>query len=369
MMIKKLLLPVCLVLIFLSEGIAQDPSFSQFYANRIYLNPAFTGLENGVSVSGVSRLQWLSADRGFRTYGASAEIRMPHMDSGFGLSLFQDEAGIGQLTTSSIGISYAYTIPMDEQELHIGLQGIWVQKGVDWSKLIFSDQLDPIHGNTNQTSALPGQDRVRYTDFDMGAVWRFNSNFNLGTKQIRGMKTSVGVSLHHLVSLFNENGGGESLQNLPTSVPPRITMHAGSVIPVMYYGGKRKKIAISPNIKWDIQGESLFKFKENFQVMTYGAYVLFDGVYFGAMYQNKHALSFVKNTNAFIFAAGAHIKYSKENIYFIGFSYDANTSGVGPQAGGVYEIAFRWTGLKSGSGKGRSKMRSKKRSVDCYNFF
>ena len=99
------------ILLFSTLSFSQDPSFSQFYANRIYLNPAFTGLDNGVSVGAVSRLQWLSADRGFRTYGMSFEIRRPFINSGFGIQLFQDEEGIGELKNTSVGLSYAYSIP------------------------------------------------------------------------------------------------------------------------------------------------------------------------------------------------------------------------------------------------------------------
>ena len=63
---------------------AQDPSFSQFYANRIYLNPAFTGLESGLTVGAVSRMQWLTVDGGFRTYGFTLELQEPHLSSGIG---------------------------------------------------------------------------------------------------------------------------------------------------------------------------------------------------------------------------------------------------------------------------------------------
>ena len=57
---------VMLLLCFSHYLSAQDPSFSQFYANRIYLNPAFAGIEGGISATAVARAQWLRADRGFR---------------------------------------------------------------------------------------------------------------------------------------------------------------------------------------------------------------------------------------------------------------------------------------------------------------
>ena len=134
----KRVITFLLFVLSLTVADAQDPSFSQFYANRIYLNPAFTGLEAGLSVAGVSRMQWVNVDQGFRTYGFSVELQEPHIKSGIGLSLFHDTQGLMQLNTTSIGLSYSYTIPMENQNIHFGLQARWIQKSVDWSKIIFS---------------------------------------------------------------------------------------------------------------------------------------------------------------------------------------------------------------------------------------
>ncbi|MEM6965042.1 MAG: PorP/SprF family type IX secretion system membrane protein, partial [Bacteroidota bacterium] len=143
---KKLITNIILCCFVLTMTQAQDPSFSQFYANRIYLNPAFTGLDNGIGVSAVSRLQWIAADRGFRTYSLSAEVKRPFIKSGFGIQLLQDEQGIGDLTNTSVGLSYSYTIPLRRfNEIKFGLQGRVSQKSVNWSQLVFSDQLDPVH--------------------------------------------------------------------------------------------------------------------------------------------------------------------------------------------------------------------------------
>ena len=37
----------CFLLLFITEVKAQDPAFSQFYANPLYLNPAFAGASSG----------------------------------------------------------------------------------------------------------------------------------------------------------------------------------------------------------------------------------------------------------------------------------------------------------------------------------
>ena len=350
-------------------GNAQDPSFSQFYANRIYLNPAFTGIEPGISLAGVSRMQWLNVDYGFRTYGVSVELQEPFIKSGFGLNLLSDTEGLAQLKTTSVGLSYAYTIPMESHNIHFGFEVDWIQKSVDWSKIIFSDQLDPVYGAIYQTSAVPVLDRVNYTDFQAGVIWRFNSNLKVGKRKYRDVLSSIGLSVHHLPSLFSSTGGGESFQNLETQSAPRLTFHAGTVIPMVVFGGTKKEIAISPNIKVDLQGDHLFQFSNNLQVYTYGLYVVYDAFYVGALYQNKNIISSFKNTDSWILALGAKFKTGKESNFFVGLSYDTNTTGVGTKAGGVYEIAFRWNGTSFGGLFGGKRKNKNKKFLKCFSFF
>ncbi|MEL6867129.1 MAG: PorP/SprF family type IX secretion system membrane protein [Bacteroidota bacterium] len=350
---------------------AQDPSFSQFYANRIYLNPAFTGLEQGLSFAGVYRVQWRNVDDGFRSYMASVELKEPFIRSGFGLTFFQDVQGLAELTSTSIGLSYAYTIQMDNHNVHVGMQALWNQKSLDWSKIIFSDQLDPVLGNVYSTSAIQALERVSFTDFNIGAIWRFKANMKLGHRRFKETHNSIGISLHHAPSLFAGTRGNESFQNLETRTAPRITLHAGSIIPAFVVGAGRKRISFSPNIKYDIQGENVFTPSQSLQVLTYGCYVLYEGVYLGAMYQNKFLASGFRHTNAMILTLGAYVDTGRRdsNTYFVGFSYDANATGVGTRAGGVYEVAFRWTianapTIFGGIGRSRSKQ-----ILDCHHFF
>ena len=371
-MTKIYTIALCAIIFSSTFCNGQDPSFSQFYANRIYLNPAFTGIEQGISFAAVSRTQWAKVDEGFRTYTASAEFQKPFLRSGFGLNIYYDTEGIMNFNTTSIAFSYAYMIPLNNHNLHIGLKGSWIQKSVDWSKIVFSDELDPVFGAINPTTAVPFLDKTTYTDFDVGILWRFENDVKIGKNLFRDTRTSIGLSIHHLPYLFLKNTGNESFQNLNTQTSPRITFHAGMVLPLLYFNGKKKKLAISPNLKYDLQGESSFSRGKGLQVFTYGVYVLYEGIYFGVYYQNKNPFPQPRNTNALIFAAGAYINTGnkEQQQFFIGFSYDANTTGVGPRAGGVYEIALRWTMRPTASILGNNKKRkSSKRLLDCYDFF
>ncbi|NNE29963.1 MAG: PorP/SprF family type IX secretion system membrane protein [Saprospiraceae bacterium] len=350
---------------------AQDPSFSQFYANRIYLNPAFTGIEQGMTVAAVSRLQWLNVDSGFRTIGFSLELQEPAVNSALGLSIYQDRQGLAQLNSTYVGFSYAYTLGMKNHNLHFGLQARWVEKKVDWEKITFSDQLDPVYGDIYPTSAVPILSRVTFTDFDAGIVWRFVSDIRLGKKRFRDTRHSLGIAIHHLPQLFRNGGGLESFQQLETRVAPRFTAHMGSVFPIVWFGQGSKNLALSPTFKIDYQGEELNNPSENLQVFSSGAYIVYDGFYIGALYQNKRLISNPKNTNALILAFGAYIQPKKRdsNNLFVGFSYDANTTGVGPRAGGVFELAVRVNFVEAPHIFGDPKRRRSKKPIDCYQFF
>lgn len=359
-----------LALVCLQQSYSQDPSFSQFYANRIYLNPALTGLEEGISLSGIYRMQWKNIDNGFESYAVSAEIQEPFIRSGFGLSLWRNVEGLAALSTTYIGLSYAYTIPMDRHQIHIGMHGRWVEKNVDWSKIVFSDQLDQVFGNVFPTTFEPGLDNTRYTDFDLGVVWRFQSDLKLGKRVFRNTRTSIGLSISHAPALFSRTEGDESLLGLDTRTSPRMTFHAGMIIPLIVINGGKKEIQLSPNIKYDRQGNNLLN-QGNLQVATLGFYLIYEGVYLGTFYQNKYPVAGFKNTNAFIFMVGAQLKANKKsaNKLVVGLSFDANTTGVGTASGGVYELTFRWTLAEGGSIFGRPGKSSSKRSLKCESFF
>lgn len=354
---------------------AQDPSFSQFYAHRNYLNPALTALDPGLSVSAISRMQWLRADGGFRTYGASVEIQEPFIRSGFGLSFFQDTEGIGRLATTSVGLSYAYTIPGRKSNLHFGFSSRWVQKSLDWSKFIFSDQLDPVLGPVYGTAASPGLEYLSFFDVDFGMVWRFDSRFSLGKgRAVSDARSMIGLSVHHLPGLFGSPQLQESFQNLSTVVPPRITFHMGTIIPTTIFKGAGRELSISPNFKFDIQGNNPFNFGQSLKVFSLGSYLLYEGFYVGAFYQDKLPFpSGAKNTNAFTLMLGGYMGRGRgpedDQQFFLGLSVDINTTGLGVSGGNVYELAMRVNFSEFPSLFGSNRSRSSQKLLDCKSFF
>lgn len=371
------LLPLLLFLFSYGLSSAQDPSFSQFYANRIYLNPAFAGLEPGIGVSGVARMQWARVDNGFRTYGFTAEMQVPAARLGLGLHLLNNTEGLGRLATNQAGLVLSYTIPGRNDNLHFGMEGRLVQKTLDWDPLVFSDQLDPVYGVVNASSVVPVFDRVFFGDFDFGMVWRHEGGFGRGKRNASRVRSHLGLSFHHLPYLVSRSArGNDSFLNLDTRVAPRTTFHGGMIIPITIFQGAGMDISFSPNFKLDMQGYKFLSFKENMTVGTLGLYGLVSNFYLGVLYQNRVYLPNAFHTDAFILTIGGYTngpgnRRDAPPSFFFGVSADLNSTGVGPAAGSVFEVNFRYQFANGANANARMRGPSlrKNRVLDCRHFF
>jgi len=71
-MVRRILLILSVSILGIYGGLqAQDAHFSQFYANPLHLNPAFTGSENCPRVALGYRNQWPALGPTYVTYSAS----------------------------------------------------------------------------------------------------------------------------------------------------------------------------------------------------------------------------------------------------------------------------------------------------------
>ena len=101
---------------------AQDPQFTQFYANPLYLNPAFAGAQRCPRVCLNYRNQWPALTGTFVTYTASYD---QHVDpiGGLGLLVLQDKAGESTLTTTNVSGIYSYQLNVTREfSIRLGLK-------------------------------------------------------------------------------------------------------------------------------------------------------------------------------------------------------------------------------------------------------
>ena len=179
----------------------QDIHFSQFYFSPLTLNPAHTGFFNGKHrIATNYKSQWKRATGGSPYVTVSASYDLHILDkvmkaadmTGFGVSVFSDKAGTGELATSGVFGSLAYHRDMLGNGMHLismGAQGGFVQMGFDRNSLRFGDEI------LNDQPAGAGQEvfdktNISYIDVNAGLLW----NYIYSDK----MKFYLGVSTYHL---------------------------------------------------------------------------------------------------------------------------------------------------------------------------
>lgn len=279
---------------------AQDPQFTQFYANPIYLNPAFAGSARCPRVVMAYRNQWPALSGSFVTYSASYDQYVPTISGGIGVIALRDEAGRGVLNTTSIGGIYSYQKAVSRTfSLKFGVQATYTQKALDWSKLTFGDQIDPRRGFIYESQEVVRGGDVGFFDASAG-VLGFSESFY------------AGASVHHI------NEPNESLILGTSRLPMKFTGHTGAVIPI---DGKRKSLSeasVSPNI--------LYQRQADFEQINVGLYVRKGPLVFGTWYRFK---------DSFIALLGVQTETFK-----VGYSYDLTTSQLTTETGGSHELTL-----------------------------
>lgn len=162
---------------------AQDVHFTQFNAAPLTINPAFTGAFQGNwRASVVYRDQWRSAlgNAAFKTYAASFDmpiIRDISVDDYLagGIQLYDDVAGDGNMANFSATLSVAYHKFLGgdgKKALTVGLQGGYIQKSIDLSRLYFGDEFNEGYWQPGTSAEYPWlNNRVTGYVINAGIAW------------------------------------------------------------------------------------------------------------------------------------------------------------------------------------------------------
>lgn len=297
-MLKRLVLVLFGVISLIDGAVlfAQDPQFTQFYANPLYLNPAMAGTARCPRFCLNYRNQWPAISGNYVTYSASYDQHVDALGGGIGILVTNDRAGRGILNTTNAALMYSYQLNVSRKfTLKFGLQAAYFQKSIDWSRLTFGDMIDERRGFIYDTKEVPGKNSKGGADFAAG-VFGY-------TKRFYG-----GFAAHHITQ------PDEGL--LTTSkLPLKITGHFGALLPV---GDKSKEIYISPNI--------IYQRQQNFQQLNLGLYVSKGSIVGGLYYRNQ---------DAFIMLLGF-----QQQFFRIGYSYDVTVSKLTNATAGSHEISF-----------------------------
>ncbi len=278
---------------------AQDPEFTQFYANPLYLNPAFAGTEKCPRVALNYRNQWPALTGTYVTYSASYDQHVDALSGGLGLLVTNDQQAQTLFTTRIAGM-YSYELQVTRKfSIRAGFEATYFQRSLDWSKLTFGDMIDPRKGFIYQTNDTPRGGSVSNVDFSGGILGYSEKYF-------------FGVAAHHL------NTPNESLISGNSPLPMKLTGHAGANIALRSSRFTEESATLSPNVLYRHQG--------NFQQLNLGLYIKKGPIVGGLWYRNR---------DAFIALLG----FETDMIRF-GYSYDVTISDLTPSTAGAHEASF-----------------------------
>ena len=190
---------------------AQDHMYSQFFNSPIYLNPALNGQFQGdLRLNLIYRNQYSSVPGSLSYLSASIDYKVPEFGGGLGLIVTRSSEGTAYLNKNNIAGIYSYSVGSEDYVLSFGLQAGVTNRSVDFSKLVFGDQIDPRLGYI--PGSTTGADKPDFNNkffFDSGA------GINLTLKNF-----NIGGAAQHL------NRPNESFIGTPSKLPIRATMHA-----------------------------------------------------------------------------------------------------------------------------------------------
>src|SRR5437764_3029465 len=87
---------------------SQAYQLTQFYAAPTFLNPAFAGTGSCQRLTTNYRIQWPSIPGAYRTYLLAFDHYIEKKNSGIGFLFTNDQAGSGNLRSTSFNAQYSY---------------------------------------------------------------------------------------------------------------------------------------------------------------------------------------------------------------------------------------------------------------------
>lgn len=356
--LKTGILSLVALLLFSTPAKTQDHQYSQFTMIPIYYNPAYTGLEMGMRAKLDYRRQWVKMPHDFKSMNFNLDLAARGIpgSGGIGIMFDSDNEGGGLIKRNSFGIDLAARIPvMDNVITQLGIQASFVQKYIDWTRLVFSDQLDENYGNIYTSDFTPpSTNKVNFPDFAIGGLLRFKRDAGKESEVIG----TFGLAIHHL---FEPNESFISQE---------------SKLPIKFVGTMDFQIQ---QMEGSRGGGNGFKYNPAFIYMnqagmdswSIGMNVYKFPLYVGVWYRSSE-FQFLTN-DAIIVLLGLNAEFGGDVRMKLVYSYDMMLTELTKATGGSHEITliFEMDDVKlfgSGPGWNNSRMQQFGKDIECSPF-
>lgn len=269
----------------------QDAQYTQYMYNTININPAYAGSREALSVFGLHRTQWVGLDGAPVTNTISINSPISNSNLGIGLSIVNDRIGPSDENTFSADVSY--TIKTSETfKLSFGLKATGNLLNVDYNRL-------------NRHNVADG-------NFETNISNRFSPNIGAGV-YFHSENAYLGLSVPNFLETdhFDDNQYATAKEK----------MH--------YYFIGGYVFDLNPNLKFKPAFLSKAVVGSPLQVDVTANFMFHEKFILGAAWRWDAALSAI---------AGFQIN----DRWFIGYSYDAETTKLANYNSGSHEIFLRF---------------------------
>lgn len=305
-LLKRIKYITLLSFILFLDSYGQDPTFSQFYANPLYLAPSFAGATEEYRLGLNYRNQWPAIPGVFHTYSISFDKAMPNFNSGFGILASYDVAGSGNLSTTNIGLLYSYDFNIsNEWHIRPGVHFKFYYLGLDIYKLVFNSQLTA--SGTSPSVYPPPFDNIADVDFATSAL-------------VYNDRIWAGFTLDHLLVPKTSFYGDDA------NVPIKFNLFGG----LQLIRKTRLRVKLQETLSVALNFQKQAKFYQT----DIGLYYFKSPLIFGLWYRGIPFMT-SQAGDAIIGLIG----FKSDNLH-IGYSYDFTISNLISSTAGAHEVSL-----------------------------
>ncbi len=199
-MLQRAFYTMAMLISVMSAHAQQDPQFTQYMFNSIYITPAYAGVDGVTQLTAIHRSQWLGYQSSFNDGGApttqmvSFTSPIYKLKSGFGVYLLNDN--LGPQNNQEAQAMYAYHLALKQAKLSFGVKVGFYGQSIDY------DQYRPIHPDDPLLKKSGRESQIR-PDVGVGVFYRAE-------------KFYLGAGMNHLTKAkfdFGLNEGRNALEN------------------------------------------------------------------------------------------------------------------------------------------------------------
>lgn len=292
---KKKIIGLVVLLFTITGYTQQDAQYTQYMYNTIVVNPAYAGSRQTMSVFALHRTQWVGMEGAPVTNSVSINTPFNESKLGMGLSFVNDQ--IGPSDENNIAVDFSYTIPASEKyKMSFGLKASANLLNVDFTKLdqypggaIFEDNIDN----------------------------KFSPNIGVGF-YLHSDNSYIGISAPNLIET----------EHFDKSATSTATSHIATE-KINYYLIAGYVFDLNPNLK--LKPSLITKYVQGapLQVDVSANFMMNEKFVAGLAYRWSAAMS-------------AMVGFHATDSWFIGYSYDFETTELAHYNSGSHEIFLRF---------------------------